>query len=145
MTSQIIELLGGILFLFVAITGGGFDVKEIKMSKIPVWGRLASATLGLTFIGIFMWGGFQFSPPPVNSESSRQEHACRRPRDLPAVAAGNRSEAEIRNFLTSEGFFNITTEPAAVPGAPQGVVVGQTPSPGTILCPRDLVTIKVAR
>jgi len=145
MTYHIIELLGGILFLFIAVVGGSFDTREIKMSKVPTWGRLTSAILGLTFIGVLIWGTFQFSPSLINGEPSRQEHACRRPRDLPTVAEGNRSETEIRNLLTSEGFFNVATEPAAVPGAPEGVVIGQTPAPGTILCPRDLVTIKVAR
>jgi beta-lactam-binding protein with PASTA domain len=61
------------------------------------------------------------------------------------VTEGNRSETEVRNFLTSEGLLNVITEPAFIPGAPKGVVVGQAPSPGTILCPRDLVTIKVTR
>jgi len=144
MTSQTIILLGGILFVFIAIVGGGFTVKEIKMQRVPTWGRYAAAVLGLIFIVVFIWEISKL-PSPADGDSSHQEYACRRPKDLPAVAEGNRSETEIRNFLTSEGFLNIVTEPAFVPGAPQGVVVGQEPSPGTILCPRDPMTIKVTR
>jgi hypothetical protein len=87
----------------------------------------------------------EFTPSSVNRNSSSQEHTCRHPENLPGVAEGNRSETEARNFLVSNGFLNVTTEAAFVSGAPKGVVVGQTPPPGTILCPRDLVTIKVTR
>lgn len=144
MDLRTIILLGGIVFLFIAIVGGSFTVKEIKMQKLPLWGRCAAAALGLTFVAVFVWG--TLAPPShANGNSSREEYGCRSPRDIPPVAEGNRSEAEIRNVLTSEGFFEVVAEPTFVPGAPQGVVVGQEPSPGTILCPRDVVTIRVTR
>jgi hypothetical protein len=144
MTPQTAILLGGIIFLFIAIVGGGFTVQEIKMQEIPAWGRCTAVVLGLAFIVMFVWETSKL-PSSVDGGLSRQGYACRDPKDLPAVTESNRSEAEIRNFLTSEGFLNIATEPALVPGAPPGVVVGQEPSPGAILCPSDLMTIKVTR
>jgi PASTA domain len=145
MTSQIAILLAGILLLFIAIAGDCLTVKKIQMRKIPTRERCAVAILGLAFITVSIWGTFKPPSRLVNSDSSSQEYACRHPKDLPAVTEDDRSEAEIRNFLTSEGFLNVATKPTFVPGAPQGAVVGQEPSPGTILCPRDLMIIKIAQ
>jgi hypothetical protein len=144
MTPQTITLLAGILFFFIAIVGGRIVAKGFNIPEVPAWGRLVLAIAGLGLIVVYFLGTV-FSLFPDNGATPRQDHACRRQKDLPAVTEGNRSEAEIRSFLTSEGFLNIVAEPAFIPGAPHGVVVGQTPSPGTILCPRDLVTIKVTR
>jgi hypothetical protein len=145
MTPQAVILLAGILFLILAIVGGGLAVKEIQMQEIATWVRCATAILGLIFITVSVWGPLKPPPSLVNGSSSHQEYACKHPKDLPAVAERNHSESEIRNILTSEGFLNIVTEHVFVPGAPQGVVVGQAPSPGRILCPKDIVTIKITR
>lgn len=145
MTSQTVMLLAGTFLLFVVIVGNSFTVKEIKMQKIPTWGRCTAAILGLAFIAASAWGTFKFPPRLANGDSSSQEYACRYPKDLPAVTEDDRFEAEIRNFLTSEGFLNVVTESTFVPGAPQGAVVDQKPSPGTILCPKETIIIKVAR
>jgi hypothetical protein len=145
MTSQTVTLLAGILLLFITIAGGGFTVKKIQMRKIPTWERCVAAILGLALIAVSAWGTFKPPSRLAGGDSSSQEYACKHPKDLPAVTEDDRSEAEIRNFLTSEGFLNVVTEPTFVPGAPQGAVVGQEPSPGTILCPRDPMIIKIAQ
>jgi hypothetical protein len=142
MISQTVILLAGILLLFIVTVGNGFT---IQMQKIPTQERCAVAILGLAFIAIFTWGTFKPPSHLGNDDSSRREYACRNPKDLPALTEVNRSETEIRNFLKSEGFLNVVTETALIPGAPQGVVVGQEPPPGTILCPRDPTIIKIAR
>jgi hypothetical protein len=142
MTSQIIVLLTGIALLIIAIVGGN-RITILKADiLIPGWGRLPLAFLGLGSIALSLVFP---SIIPGGDVASSSTHACRRPKDLPAVTEGNRSETEVRDFLTSEGFFNVVTEPAFAPGAAPDVVVGQAPPPGTILCPRDLVTIKVTR
>lgn len=73
------------------------------------------------------------------------DYPCADPRDLPAITDGGapRSEASAREFLAAEGFPVAVVEPVTVAGAPPGVVIGQHPEPGTILCPADTVTIKI--
>jgi hypothetical protein len=145
MTPQTLELLSGIVFFFVAIVGGGFTVKEIEVPKVPTWGRCILATMGLLLIVVFSWGSFLKPSSPLLSVSSPPQpgHGCRRPQNLPSVGDGTYSEVRARDFLTSQGFLEIQTDPAYISGAPKGVVVDQDPPPGTILCPRDRVIIKV--
>jgi regulator of protease activity HflC (stomatin/prohibitin superfamily) len=49
MDPNTIALLAGILFILIAIVGGGFVIKEIKIPKVPRWARIISGFLGLIF------------------------------------------------------------------------------------------------
>jgi hypothetical protein len=135
-TPQVLELIAGLIFLFVAVIGGGITAKEVTIPSVPIWGRCAAAVVGLALIGVGV-----FLPTLSTTPASA---SCRNSKNLPNVASVVRSEADARNFLTSAGFFNVVTEPAFVAGAPAGVVVGQSPTPGTVLCPRDQITLKIS-
>jgi hypothetical protein len=139
LTPQTFELLAGVIFLFVAVIGGGITAKEVTIPSVPMWGRCAAAVVGLAFIGLSIF--FPEFHPGITSSPTQ---ACRNSKNLPNVASVVRSEADARSFLTSAGFFNVVTEPSFVAGAPVGVVVGQLPPPGTVLCPRDQITLKIS-
>jgi hypothetical protein len=135
-TPQILELIAGLVFLFVAVVGGGITAKEVTIPSVPLWGRCAAAVVGIALVGVGI-----FLPTLGIAPTSA---SCRNSKNLPNVASVVRSEADARSFLSSSGFFNVVTEPAFVAGAPKGVVIGQSPTPGTILCPRDEVTLKIS-
>ena len=99
--------------------------------------RLVSGVLGIAFT---VFGGYA-----VLQSRQDADHECRQPRELPSVAEGDRSEAEVKTDLESRGFHNVTVKGAFSPGAPKGIVVAQEPAPSTILCPKDPVTITVTR
>jgi hypothetical protein len=50
MTPETVGLLGGLLFLMIAVVGGGFTIKEIIMPRVPRWVRAASLLVGLTLL-----------------------------------------------------------------------------------------------
>jgi beta-lactam-binding protein with PASTA domain len=62
---------------------------------------------------------------------------------IPSVADGTHTEADARRLLTEAGLYNVVSTAEFDPNAPKGLVVAIAPSPGTVLCPRDSVTIKV--
>lgn len=50
MSADVIALLGGLLFLLLALVGGGFTVKEIFMPTIPGWARAACLVVGVVLV-----------------------------------------------------------------------------------------------
>ena len=50
MSPEAVALLGGLLFLLIAIVGGGFTAKEISLPGVPGWARVASLALGLALV-----------------------------------------------------------------------------------------------
>jgi len=56
MYPKTIELLAGILFLLIAIVGGGFVIKEIQIPRVPKWPRIISGFLGLIFCILYLRG-----------------------------------------------------------------------------------------
>lgn len=60
MDPKTIELLAGIIFLLIAVVGGGFVIKEIQIPRVPKWTRIISGFLGLIFCILY----FKPSPPP---------------------------------------------------------------------------------
>lgn len=55
MAGEQLLLYAGILFLLIAVIGGGFSVKEVKIPRVAVWARIVSAGLGCFFIGFYFW------------------------------------------------------------------------------------------
>ena len=51
MEPESVALLGGLLFLLIAVVGGGFTIREIIMPGVPRWGRLASLGSSLLRVG----------------------------------------------------------------------------------------------
>jgi PAN domain len=52
MTLQTMSFIFGAILLAVAILGGGFEIKEIKVSKVTRAGRVSAGIVGLSFIGL---------------------------------------------------------------------------------------------
>lgn len=50
MTPQVVALLGGLLFLLIAIVGGGFTIREIIMPGVRPWARAASLIVGVALV-----------------------------------------------------------------------------------------------
>lgn len=50
MSTEVVALAGGMLFLLVAIVGGGFAIREISMPKVPHWARVACGVFGLLLL-----------------------------------------------------------------------------------------------
>jgi hypothetical protein len=50
MKPEAVALLGGLLFLLIAIVGGGFTIKEIIMPGVPRWARIASLLVGVALV-----------------------------------------------------------------------------------------------
>jgi hypothetical protein len=50
MSTEVVSLAGGMLFLLVAIVGGGFAIREISMPRVPHWARVACAVFGILLL-----------------------------------------------------------------------------------------------
>ncbi len=50
MDLKTIELLAAILFILIAVVGGGFIIKELQFPSVPTWARIVSGFLGLIFL-----------------------------------------------------------------------------------------------
>lgn len=161
MNAQVFEFGTAAVFLFLAVVGGGVSVKEITVPKIPKVARLALALLGIAaaVMAVLANPSDTDKSSPTNSAtpplamtaqafppgSNQALPPCRHPVSVPSVADGAHTEADARQLLTQAGLFNVVSQPEFDPSAPKGLVVAITPSPGTVLCPREAVTIKVTR
>jgi hypothetical protein len=64
-----IALLAGILFLVIAVVGGGFTIERLQVPTVPNWSRIASAVLGVLFVGGFFYTSMS-NPDPVNTQTA---------------------------------------------------------------------------
>ncbi len=55
MTLQTMSFIFGALLLAVAILGGGFEIKEIKVSNVTLGVRVISGLVGVLFIVLGFW------------------------------------------------------------------------------------------
>jgi PASTA domain len=130
------------LFLLIAIVGGGFTAKEITIPAVPKWARVIAGILGIFVLAISLYTLVTGSAEPLGP----LPYKCRHPHELPSAAEGNQSETEVRKLLQDHGFYSVITDGDYThPGVPNGIVVGQNPEPGKILCPRDDVHIIVTK
>jgi hypothetical protein len=58
MSEVVVALGAGIIFLLIAIVGGGFAIREIVMPKVPNWARVVSGIAGLLLVLPFMLTAF---------------------------------------------------------------------------------------
>src|SRR5690349_6771417 len=72
MTLQTMSFIFGALLLAVSILGGGFEVKEVKVSNATVGVRIMAGIVGLLFIGLGFWQQLsdvleppRMDPPPT--------------------------------------------------------------------------------
>jgi hypothetical protein len=59
MNAETVALLGGLLFLLLALVGGGFTIKEISMPSVPALGRAACLVVG---VGLILLSVLRFGP-----------------------------------------------------------------------------------
>lgn len=50
MSPEAVALVGGLLFLLIAIVGGGFSAKEVMIPGVPRWARIASLAVGMALV-----------------------------------------------------------------------------------------------
>ena len=55
MTLQSMSFIFGAILLAVGILGGGFEVKEIKVSNVSIGVRIVAGIVGLVFVGFGFW------------------------------------------------------------------------------------------
>jgi len=71
MAAEQIVLLAGSLFILIAVVGGGFQIREINIPRVPAWARVISLILGLAFVGPYLYGRFvpapEDTPGPVDA------------------------------------------------------------------------------
>jgi hypothetical protein len=65
MTSETATLFVGVLFLLIAIIGGGFSAKDVTIPSVPKWARIVSALLGSAFILLFAFSTYSSKLPNV--------------------------------------------------------------------------------
>jgi hypothetical protein len=49
-----ITLLAGVLFLLIAVVGGGFTIERMQIPPVPRWSRIAAGVLGVAFLAGFL-------------------------------------------------------------------------------------------
>ncbi len=54
----------GILFLVIAVVGGGFTLERVQVPTVPKWSRIASGALGAVFLGGFFIAALSDDDPP---------------------------------------------------------------------------------
>ena len=75
MTPQSMSFIFGAILLAVAILGGGFEVKEIKVSNVSVGVRIIAGIVGLIFVGL----GFLQLPSALTQSASGSEGSAAEP------------------------------------------------------------------
>lgn len=70
MDPKTIELLAGIIFLLIAVVGGGFVIEKLKIPRVPPWARIISGFLGLIFFILYI--NFKPSLPPPPPDRDRE-------------------------------------------------------------------------
>lgn len=66
-----IALLAGILFILIAVVGGGFTLRELKIPRVPGWGRTVSLIVGLLFVAPFFYTRIIQSPPSPDASDAQ--------------------------------------------------------------------------
>jgi hypothetical protein len=49
-SAEAVALVGGLVFLLIAVVGGGFTAKELAIPGVPGWGRIASLVVGVALV-----------------------------------------------------------------------------------------------
>jgi PAN domain len=74
MTLQAMSFIFGAILLAVAILGGGFEVKEIKISNVTTSVRIFAGLVGVVFVGLGFWQPSALTGPiPVAATATMSE------------------------------------------------------------------------
>jgi hypothetical protein len=95
MTPQSMSFIFGAILLAVAILGGGFEVKEIKVSNVSIGVRIIAGIVGLCFIGL----GFWQLPSALTQSESEPESSGTRPHRLASPPLPKPAEALVADQI----------------------------------------------
>jgi hypothetical protein len=82
MSPEAVALVGGLLFLLIAIIGGGFSAREVMIPGVPRWGRIASLAVGLALVVPYFSQALRSdktTPPETGSPASLKLSAASPP------------------------------------------------------------------
>ena len=90
MTLQTMSFIFGALLLAVGILGGGFEVKEIKVSNASIGVRIIAGIAGLFFISLGFWQQLSavLEPPPTTPTTHSAPTSAPTPAPTPQSAPG---------------------------------------------------------
>ncbi|WP_375766593.1 hypothetical protein NR798_33585 [Archangium gephyra] len=74
MNPQVILILSAMVFILIALVGGGIEAKEVKLPRLATWARIVSALLG---VGLFALAFVTATPPdqrPPGPETPPDRH-----------------------------------------------------------------------
>ncbi len=85
LSSDVLVIGFGALLLFTGILGGGFEIKDLKISKVPAVPRIMAGAAGgvIMFLGIGMWAASQ---PGQNSNFNASAVSAPSPTPAPTSA-----------------------------------------------------------
>lgn len=69
MEAEQLALLAGILFILIAVVGGGFAIREVRIPRVPGWARVGSLLIGLAFVAPFFYARLAEPPGPGGGEA----------------------------------------------------------------------------
>lgn len=73
MDADAVALLGGLLFLLLALVGGGFSIKEISMPTIPALARAACLVVGVVLVMLAFLPSMVDGPEPVTDDQPSEQ------------------------------------------------------------------------
>ena len=78
MAPDTIALLAGVVFLLIAVVGGGFSVERLQIPTVPRWSRVVAGVVGVAFIAGFLVSSLQDprAPTPGSSTSLQSPAAA---------------------------------------------------------------------
>jgi hypothetical protein len=95
---ETVALLGGLLFLLIAVVGGGFTVRDVTIPQVPKWARISSAALGVVFTLPFILMLVVEPSPPAPAPS------------LPPVSGSPGTEVSPSGGVDASFFYNFDGE-----------------------------------
>jgi hypothetical protein len=150
-----ILLLAGIGFLLIAVVGGGFEIKEIKIPIVPRWARILSGLLGMIFCGLSVADFPQPPPPPPPRgqfvyEDKNQDTNSHQLKFLTLTAKSKNNPPQVGDQLTVEFTLqNVSDQPIKILGT---YVTAYDPSEqnkdfgfssrNILLLPQEIITTK---
>ncbi len=108
MTLQTMSFIFGALLLAVGILGGGFEVKEIKVSNVTTTARIAAAVVGIIFVVLGFWQPGPLAlvgqtPTPAPSATTTPAPANANVQMGPREEDTDRFGSDIDRFVVSTG------------------------------------------
>ena len=73
MTLQTMSFIFGALLLAVGILGGGFEVKEVKVSNVSTSVRIFAGLVGLVFVVLGFWQPTFLTPSTISPTATMSE------------------------------------------------------------------------